>query len=181
MRLLLRFSPTAVATLCLPTQSTLSVGEQVTESQRAHQVQERCKVPYAGQHEPLREVVDSSAVVCTLSKHREEFLSERIRRLSPIRGQASPSLSAPDYDRPGFGFDTPDPPVHAYVPAFSLPGMPASRAAPPLCYFAGEPVGAGAAGVKPRTQWDLSLTSPCSLMALMRYTYSLSGSTVSSV
>ena len=90
-------------------------------------------------------------------------------------------LPAPDFDRSGFGFDTPASPVHASVLAFfvarkaDLSGDPVPR------HSAGEPAGAGAAGVKPRIQREISLTSPCSLMALMRYTYSLSGSTVSSV
>ena len=91
-------------------------------------------------------------------------------------------LLAPDFDRSGFGFDTPASPVHAYVLAFFVARNAASLSSGPAPrYCAGEPAGAGAAGVKPRTQSDSSLTSPCSLMALMRYTYCLSGSTVSSV
>ena len=91
-------------------------------------------------------------------------------------------LLAPDFDRSGFGFDTPASPVHAYVLAFFVARNAASLSSGPAPrYCAGEPAGAGAAGVKPRTQSDSSLTSPCSLMALTRYTYCLSGSTVSSV
>ena len=70
-------------------------------------------------------------------------------------------------------------PVPAQARPRRLRRAPAQRA--PLELLAGEPAGAGAAGVKPRTRSEISLTSPCSLMALMRYTYSLSGSTVSSV
>ena len=99
-----------------------------------------------------------------------------------MRAQASSCLSALDFDRSDSGFDTPASPVHASVLAFLLRGMPPpSRAVPPPCYFASEPAGAGAAGVKPRTQSEISLTSPCSLMALILYTYSFCGSTVSSV
>ena len=104
------------------------LGEQVAEAQRASQVQERCKVPYAGPHslippapyrvgvrsetaiqlrprkvrlllepyEPLGEVVGegvgSSAVVCTLSRHRARVpLGAQPATLS----NASPSIALP--------------------------------------------------------------------------------------
>ena len=47
-------------------------------------------------------------------------------------------LLAPDFDRSGFGFDTPASPVHAYVLAFFVARNAASLSSGPApCYFAG--------------------------------------------